>query len=300
MDFAQIRAVVEVARLQSFSRAAEALSLTQPAISAQVRAVEEECGFRLFDRLGRNVYVTQPGAVLADYGRRMLQYRREAHRALTDLHGGPTGRLLLGATEAICSYVLPPIVKEFQRQHANVALSIFRHNTNRVVRKLTEGVLDAGFISLPIGADDLLITPIFRDRWMAAVAASNPLAKMDKLRLEDFIQYPIILPESGHTREVMDRMLGPYRRRAKVAFEVSGIEVIKRFVAEGMGITLLSETYAAEEVAAGRLKLIPIAGQKLSREIGLAVRRNDYQSQAVTALLGVVRKLRLGKAKYRS
>src|SRR5258708_4834172 len=297
MDFAQIRAVVEVARLQSFSRAAEALSLTQPAISAQVRAVEEECGFRLFDRLGRNVYVTQPGAVLADYGRRMLQYRREAHRALTDLHGGPTGRLLLGATEAICSYVLPPIIKEFQRQHPKVALSIFRHNTNRVVRKLTEGVREAGFISLPIGAEDLLVMPVFRDRWMVAVAASNPLAKMEKISLEDFLHYPIILPESGHTRDVMDRVLGPHRRRAKVAFEVSGIEVIKRFVAEAMGVTLLSEIYAAEEVAAGRLKLVPLAGQKLSREIGLAVRRNDYQPQAVKALIAVARKVRLGKRK---
>src|SRR5689334_9894766 len=155
MDFSQIRAVVEVARLQSFSRAAEALGLTQPAISAQIRAVEEECGFRLFDRLGRNVYLTQPGSVLAEYGRRLLRYRREATRALTDLTSGPDGRLLRGATEAICTYVLPPIVKEYQRQYPNVSMDIFRHNTNRVVRKLSEGVLDAGFVSLPIGAEDL-------------------------------------------------------------------------------------------------------------------------------------------------
>src|SRR5437899_7006372 len=141
MVFARLRPVVEVARLKSLSRAAEALGLTQPAISAQVRVVEEECGFRLFDRLGRNVYLTQPGAVLADYGRRLLRYRREATRALTDLTSGPAGRLLLGATEAICTYVLPPIVKEYQRLHPNVSLDIFRHNTNRVVRKLSEGVL---------------------------------------------------------------------------------------------------------------------------------------------------------------
>ncbi len=295
MDFAQIRAVVEVARLQSFSRAAEALGLTQPAISAQVRAVEDECGFRLFDRLGRNVYLTQPGAVLADYGRRLIQYRREAVRALTDLHSAPSGRILLGATEAICTYVLPAIVKEFQRQHPNVAVSIFRHNTNRVIRKLTDGVLDAGFISLPIGADDVQVTPIFRDRWMAAVAPSHPLANAAKLRMEDLLPYPFILPESGHTREVMDHLLAPHRRQAKIAFEVSGIEVIKRFTAEGMGVTLLSEIFAADDVAAGRLKLIPLSGQKLSREIGLAVRKNDYQSQAVKALIGVARKVRVGK-----
>ncbi len=297
MDFAQIRAVVEVARLQSFSRAAEALGLTQPAISAQVRAAEEECGFRLFDRLGRNVYLTRPGSVLADYGRRLMQYRREALRALTDLNAGPAGRLLLGATEAICTYVLPSVIKEYQNLHPNVAVSIFRHNTNRVVRKLTEGALDAGFVSLPIGAEDLQVTPVFKDRWMAAVAANNPLAGAEKVRVEDLLQFPFILPESGHTRQVMDRLLAPHRRRAKIAFEVSGIEVIKRFVAEGMGVTLLSEIYAAEEVAAGRLKLIPIAGEKLAREIGLAVRRDDYLPQAVKALIGVTRKVRIGKRK---
>src|SRR2546422_479175 len=155
MDYAQIKAVVEVARLKSFSRAAEALGLTQPAISAQVRQVEEECGFRLFDRLGRNVYLTQPGTVLADYGRRLIQQRREAHRALTDLQAGPTGRLVVGATEAICLYLLPPILKEFQAKYQGVALSIFRHNTDRVVRKLMEGILDVGFISLPTATDEL-------------------------------------------------------------------------------------------------------------------------------------------------
>ena len=297
MDYAQIRAVVEVARLQSFSRAAEALGLTQPAISAQVRAVEDECGFRLFDRLGRNVYVTQPGAVLADYGRRLLQYRREAQRAMSDLHSGPAGRLVLGATEAICTYVLPRIIHEFQRQYPNVSVSIFRHNTNRVVRKLTEGVLDAGFISLPIEKEDLQAVAVFRDRWVVAVAPSNPLAQQDKVRVEDLLQYPLILPETGHTRELMERLLGADRRRAKIAFEVSGIEVIKRFVAEGMGVTLLGEMYADDEVATGRLKLIPLAGQKLPREIGLAVRRNDYQPQAVKALIAVARKVRLGRQK---
>ena len=132
---------------------------------------------------------------------------------------------------------------------------------------------------------------------MAAVAPSNPLASAAKIRLEELLPYPFILPESGHTRDLMDHLLAPHRRQAKIAFEVSGIEVIKRFVAEGMGVTLLSEIFAADDVRAGRLKLIPLAGQKLSREIGLAVRKNDYQPQAVKALIAVARKVRLGKQK---
>ncbi len=295
MDFAQIKAVVEVARLKSFSRAAEALGLTQPAISAQVRQVEEECGFRLFDRLGRNVYLTQPGALLADYGHRMIQLRREAHRALTDLSAGPTGKLVIGATEATCLYLLPPILKEFQSRYPGVALSIFRHNTDRVVRKLLEGILDVGFISLPTETEELVVTPVLRDRWMVAVAPSNPLAKSPKVRMEDLLDYPFILPESGHTRAVMNRLLAPHRRRARIAFEVSGIELIKRFVSEGMGISLLSEAYAVEDVAAGQLKMIPLAGLRMSREIGMAVRKDHYRPQAVRALITVAKKVKLRK-----
>ncbi len=293
MDFGQIRAVVEVARLESFSRAAETLGLTQPAISAQVRQVEEECGFRLFDRLGRHVYVTQPGAILVEYGNRLLQLRREALRSVSDLQTGPRGRLVVGATEAICLYVLPPILKEFQARYQQVALSIFRHNTDRIVRKLLEGILDVGFISLPAATDELQVTPVLRDRWMVALAPSHPLAKADRVRMEDLLPYPFILPEAGHTRQVMDRLLAPYRRQARIAFEVSGIEVIKRFVAEGMGVSLLSEVYAQDEVAARRLKLLPLAGFRMTREIGVAVRKNDYRPHAVRALIAVAKKVRL-------
>src|SRR5438552_1646767 len=146
MDFDQMRAVVEVARLRSFSRAAETLGLTQPAISAQVRVIEEETGYRLFDRLGRSVHLTQPGPVLLDS--------------------------------------------------------------------------------------------------------------------------PFILPEMGHTRAALDQMLLPYRRRLKVAFESSGIELIKRLVAAGMGVTIIGETYAAEQARAGTLKLLPLRGVRQGRDIG--------------------------------
>ncbi len=292
MDFTQIRAVVEVARLHSFSRAADALGLTQPAISSQVRQIEEEVGYRLFDRLGRNVYLTQPGVILADYGRRLLQLRREATRALTDLETGPTGRLVVGATEAVCLYVLPPILKEFQSRHKGVSLSIFRHHTDRIVRKLVEGVIDVGFISLPVAGDELEVTPILRDRWMVALPTKHPLAGAARVKIEDLLPYPFILPEAGHTRQTMDRLLAPYRRRYTVAFEVAGVEVIKRFVAEGMGVSFISERYVRDEVATGRLKLVPLAGAPLNRDIGLAVRKGQYHSQALEALVAVAKKFR--------
>ncbi len=289
-----MRAVVEVARLRSFSRAAETLGLTQPAISAQVRIIEEETGYRLFDRLGRSVHLTQPGIVLLEYAERMLNLRRQAVQAVADLRR-PSTRLALGATESICLYVLPPVLKEFQTRYPAVAISIFRHNTDRVVRKLLEGVLDVGFISLPTQHPDLRITPFLRDRWVAGLPVSHPLAHKKSLALEELLESPFILPEIGHTRAALDRMLLPYRRRLKVAFEVTGLELIKRLVATGMGVTIISQTYASDDAAAGRLKLLPlrgVSGRNIpGRDIGVAVRRDDPLPPGAQALIAVARRL---------
>lgn len=290
MDFVQMRAVVEVARLRSFSRAGETLGLTQPAISAQVRLIEEEVGYRLFDRLGRSVHLTQPGMVLLEYAQRMLDLRRQAVQAVADLRR-PSARLTVGATESICLYILPPVLKEFQARYPGVAISIFRHTTDRVVRKLAEGVLDVGFISLPTEHPDLRVIPVLRDRWVAALPVANPLAAKKSVTLEELLDHPFILPEIGHSRAALDRMFLPYRRRMKVAFEASGIELIKRLVAAGMGVTIISETYAAEEGAAGKLKLVPLRGVRLSREIGVAVRRDHPVPEGARALIAVARKL---------
>jgi DNA-binding transcriptional LysR family regulator len=288
MDFDQMRAMVEVARLRSFSRAAEALGRTQPAISAQVRLVEEETGCRLFDRLGRSVYLTQPGALLLEYAQRMLNVRRQAMQAVSDLRR-PSARLTVGATESICLYFLPPVLQQYQARYPGVAISIFRHNTDRVVRKLLEGALDLGFISLPTRHPDLKVISVRRDRWMAAVPPTHPLACRRSVTLEELLASPFILPEMGHTRAALDNMLLPYRRLLKVAFEASGVELIKRLIAAGMGVTILGENCAAEEAAAGRMKLIPLRGAATMREIGVALRKSDPLPASARALISVAR-----------
>ena len=285
-----MRAIVEVARLRSFSRAAETLGLTQPAVSAQVRMIEEEMGCRLFDRLGRNVYVTQPGALLLEYAKRMIELRRQAVEAVSEIRR-PSARLTIGATESICLYVLPPVLKEYLAKNPTVAISIFRHNTDRVVRKLLEGVLDVGFISLPTSHPDLKVETVMRDRWVAALPWSHPLAARDSLVLEDLVDSPFILPEAGHTRAELDRMLLPYRKRVRIVFEASGAELIKRLVASGMGVTIIGGSYAKEEAAAGKLKIVALRGVEYVHEIGVAVRKDEQLSDVAIGLIAVAKQI---------
>ena len=112
-----------------------------------------------------------------------------------------------------------------------MAISIFRHTTDRIVRKLVESALDIGFISLPTEHPDLRVTSVLRDRWVAALPPAHPLAARRSVALEELLDSSFILPEIGHTRTALDRMLLPYRRQLKVAFESTGIVLIKRLVA---------------------------------------------------------------------
>ena len=290
MNFDQMRAVVEVARLRSFSRAGETLGLTQPAISAQVRQIEEEVGYRLFDRLGRNVHLTQPGIVLLEHAARMLDLRRQAIQAVADLRR-PSARLNIGATESICLYVLPPVLQEYRSRYPAVAISIFRHATDRIVRKLVEGVLDIGFISLPTNHPDLRIIPVLQDRLVAALPPTHPLSSKRSVSLEELLDFPFILPEMGHTRDALDRIFLPHRRRLKVVFEPTGIVLAKRLVAAGMGVTIIGETYAAEEAASGKFKLVPLRGLRLACEIGVAVRKDYQLPEGARALISAARRL---------
>src|SRR3990172_4775737 len=117
MELDQITAFLEVARNRSFSRAAEKLYRTQPAISAQIRSLEQECGQKLFDRMGRRIFLTLPGEVLLEYGEKLVAMHRETLQRVREADGSAAGKLVVGANEATCLYVLPQVFAEFKRQH---------------------------------------------------------------------------------------------------------------------------------------------------------------------------------------
>ncbi len=289
MDYDQLASFLEVAKLQSFSRAAEKIYRTQPAISAQIRLLEQECGERLFDRSGKKVQLTPAGEILLGYAQKILDLHKEALQAIAELNQTPRGKLYIGANEATCLYVLPKTFARFKQLYPLVQISIYRNFSHKILQKVQEGAVDLGIVTLPQSANNMEVIPVFKDEMQVVVPVSHPLAKKRSVTLEEFVQFPLILPKTGHTRVVIDRLLRDYRDVVQLSMELASVETIKKFVGAGLGISIISRTYAQAEVAAGVLKLIPLEGLKLYRELGLVYRRDRYLSLPAKIFIEVVR-----------
>lgn len=293
MDFDQLATFLHVARLGSFSRAGEKVFRSQSAVSGQIQQLEQEYGDRLFDRSGKIVTLTPAGRILHAYAERLLRLRDESRLAISDKDDVPRGNLLIGANEATCLYVLPEVFAAYCRRYPDVQLSIYRNFSYKIVEKLDNGELDVGIITLPVKAPSLKIRSIFRDPLMVVVSSKNPLAKLKSVTVAEVVQQPLIIPKTGYTRRVMDKLFRPYRSELKVRMELSSVGMIKAFVAAGVGVSLLSASFARDEVAARRLTLIPIRDAELWRELGLAYRRDRTHTRATAAFIATVKQLSL-------
>jgi DNA-binding transcriptional LysR family regulator len=288
MNLDQIRNFYEVAVHRSFTLAAEKLFRTQPAISTQVRMLEEELGEKLFDRIGKKVCLTQAGELLFGYAERLLRLHDEAKLAITELNASPRGKILIGANEATCLYVLPQLFALFKEKYPEVQISIYRNFSKQVVDKILENQLDFGIVTLPVPDRDLHVMPIAEDELWLITSPGHPLADRTTVALEDVVSYPFIFHKAGTTRERLVKQLGPLWEKMNISMELASIETIKKFVSIGMGISIVPKSYVSDEMERGTLRLVRMRNFKLIRKLGLIHRKNRYMSHASKAFLDVV------------
>ncbi len=288
MNLDQIRNFYEVAVHRSFTLAAEKLYRTQPAISTQVRMLEEELGEKLFDRIGKKVCLTQAGELLFGYAERLLRLHDEAKLAVTELNTLPKGKILIGANEATCLYVLPKLFTLFKEKYPEVQISIYRNFSKKVLDKILENQLDFGIVTLPVPEHDVHVMPIAEDELWLITNPGHPLSKKSSVLLEEVVAYPFIFHKAGTTRERLLRRFGPLWDNMNISMELASIETIKKFVSIGMGISIVPKSYVAEEIERGCLRLVKVKDLKLVRELGLIYRKNRYLSRASKAFLEIV------------
>lgn len=289
MDFDHIITFLEIAKQGSFSRAGQKLYRSQPAVSAQIRQLEEEYGQKLFDRVGKSVRLTAAGEVLLEYAGRLVTLRNESLRAVADQSSSPRGTLAVGANEATCLYVLPEIFAEYHRRFPQVQISIYRNFSHKVVAKTEDGTVDVGIVTLPVKSPSLKVYPIFRDRLMLMTSPTNPLANHKSVRTSEMAGQPFIFPKTGFMRQLLDKLFRPYRSQLQITMELPSVGMIKRFVAAELGVSLISESFARDEVRAGEVKLIPISDVDLWRELGLVYRRDRTLPRSAAAFVTLVR-----------
>jgi DNA-binding transcriptional LysR family regulator len=289
MDFDHLVTFVEIAKQGSFSRAGQKLYRSQPAVSAQIRQLEQEYGQKLFDRVGKSVRLTVAGETLLEYAGKLLTLRNESLRAVADQSNTPHGTLAIGANEATCLYVLPDIFADYSRRYPSVQISVYRNFSHKVLEKVEDGTVDVGIVTLPVKSPSLKIHSIFRDRLMLMCAPSNPLASFKSVRTSDIAEHPLIFPKMGFSRQVLDKQFRPFRSRLRIAMELASVGMIKRFVIAGLGVSVISESFAQDEVRAEQAKLIPISDMEVWRELGIVYRRDRTLPRSASAFVALAR-----------
>ena len=289
MDFDHLITFLEIAKQGSFSRAGQKLYRSQPAVSAQIRQLEQEYGQKLFDRVGKSIRLTVAGETLLEYAGRLLTLRNESLRAVADQSNSPRGTLAVGANEATCLYVLPEIFAEYHHRFPSVQISIYRNFSHKVLEKVEDGTVDVGIVTLPVKSPSLKVHSIFKDRLMLMVNPTNPLAHYKSVRTSDIAEQPLLFPKMGFMRQVLDKQFRPFRSQLRITMELPSVGMIKQFVAAGLGVSLISETFAQDDVKSGKVKLIPISDMDVWRELGIVYRRDRTLPRSASAFVTLAR-----------
>jgi DNA-binding transcriptional LysR family regulator len=279
-----------VAQTGSMTLGAERLDISQPAVSKQVQELERVLGVHLFDRIGRRVHLSQAGEILADYARRLFGLVHEAETAMAEVRAVGRGRLVIGASTTIGSYLLPGVLSEFSRRHDRIELLVEIENTEQVHHRLARHELDIGLTEGFVEEEDLEAEVFHRDELVVIASPDHPLARMARVSLKAIQQEAFVLREPGSgTRAVEERALARLKLPIRVAMALGSTEAIKRVVAEGVALAIVSRLAAHAECAAGTLAVLPVAGLRIERPFHLVRRKARRDGPALQAFCAILR-----------
>jgi len=296
MDFDQLETFLEVARLSSFSRAAEKRFRTQPAISSQIRSLEEEVGAKLLDRSGGKVSITASGKLFQRFAEETIAARKAALTAIAETERVPRGEIVVGANEGTCLHILPEVFAEFKKLYPDVSINIKRADYGRILESVIDNSVDFGVVSMPINDNRLTVVMIHRDELVIIAPPNHPLAKLKSATIAEVAKYPLVLPIAGHTRDALEELFHERKLKPKYAMELDSSELLKRFVAVNAGVGFIALSNVTEDVRANVLHTIPIADAKVRRDLALIFRKDKALSRAALAFIDIAVKIKAADA----
>jgi DNA-binding transcriptional LysR family regulator len=289
VDLRRLEIFAKVAELGSFSRAGEALFLTQPTVSEHIRALEEELGVQLLDRLGRGTTPTRAGELLLGYARRMLALGREARQAMDQFQGRLIGELVVGGSTIPGEYVLPGLVGRFKRKYPEISICLLIGGSRQVSAWVEENRVEVGVVGAPPGARSLQASPLMADELVVVMSADHPWAGQGTITLEALRAEPMIVRERGsgsrealeHALEGVGLDLGAFR----VIGQMGSTQAVKQGVRAGMGVSLVSRRAVVDECRAGLMACAGLEGLTVARDFYLVTHRDRSRSPLVQAFL---------------
>jgi DNA-binding transcriptional LysR family regulator len=288
MDLFQLETFVAVAEEKSFSRAAVRLHRTQPAVSQVIAKLEGELGETLLERSTGSV--TDAGEVLLEYAHKMLNLRRDAGAALTDLRSMHRGRLDLAANEYTCLYLLP-VLDAFRRQHPRIKVAVQRALASRIADEVLSHSVEMGVISFRPEDPQVASTVVYRDELVCVMSPGHALAKSGKASIarlgrEIFVAHNVPSPLRQKVIAAFERHKTPLQMEV----ELPSLEAIKRFVRRGNGVALVPKLTVETELESGALVAVQVPELQVERKLRLVYRKQAALSHAAREFLRVVEK----------
>ncbi len=281
-----------VARLLSFTKAAEELHMTQPAVTFQVRQLEEYYNTRLFDRTHNRISLTEAGRLVYRYADRIFQLYAEMDDAVREITGQISGTVVIGASTTIAEYMLPSLLGDFKAQYPEVNIHLKVSNTEGIVSMVENNVIDLGVVEAPVTNKSLVVETCRMDELVAIVPPAHPLAGRESVTIAELVEYPFICREEGSgTREVISEYLqraGSSPSEINVCMELGSPEAIKGAVEAGMGISIMSRATIGKELQLGTLVAVPL-DPPLERPFSFVHQKHKFRMRAMEELLKFAR-----------
>jgi len=277
-----------VARLLSFTKAAESLHMTQPAVTFQIRQLEEYFNTRLFDRTHNKISLTEAGEQVFAYAERIIALYNEMDNQVRTLTGDVIGVLVVGASTTIAEYRIPALLGEFQQKFPDVKLRLRVSNTVGIVHMVENNEIDVGIVEAPVSNKNLVVTVCWYDQLMCICPPNHKLAKKEKIKINEIVDYPFIGREEGSgTREVIGEYLhehGLNLSDLETTMEFGSPESVKSAVEAGLGLSIISQSTLHKELKLGTLKAVAL-DPPMTRPFSIVYQRQKFRLRAMEEFL---------------
>jgi len=277
-----------VARLLSFTKAAESLHMTQPAVTFQVRQLEEYFNTRLFDRTHNRISLTEAGARVYEYADKIFVLYAEMENSVREMTGEISGALTIGASTTIAEYMLPALLGDFKAKYPDVGIHLKVSNTDGIVGMVENNTIDLGVVEAPVANRNLVVEMCRADHLVAIVPPGHVEAEKESVSYVDLVKYPFICREEGSgTREVINEYLGKFNEGnegLQITMELGSPEAVKGAVEAGMGISVISRATIQKELKLGTLVAINL-DPPLQRPFSFVHQKQKFRARVMDELL---------------
>ncbi|WP_432775507.1 LysR family transcriptional regulator [Brevibacillus gelatini] len=286
----QLRVFVTVADRQNFSRAAEELHMTQPAVSQYILSLERTIGTKLLERSNKYVRLTKAGEIVYHHAREILGLYTRMQNLVDDLMNSPSGYLTIGASYTYGEYVLPHVIARLRKDYPRITPTITIHNSTVIADLVATRQLDVGIVEGEYVNEKMCVEPFADDRMYVIASPRHPLAGKEKVAVSELLQETWIVREEGSgTREAAEKMFRQLHFQPQKRMEFGSTQVIKESVEAGLGISLLSYWAIRKERQLGTLCTLKVVGTPVTRDFSLVTKSNEFQTRALEIFMDLIR-----------